>query len=119
MLNKKNAAKTEKLQQKIEAGFVSAHFPEIDSIEISMIYNQRGISKSVPRVVNFFPGSYAFFRVDCLNKDCVDGGFDLSQVITSMIRNRSETVKGNLGCEGTGTSADHSTIVYEIGIQYV
>ncbi len=104
--------------RELDAGFVAAQFPEVAGIVISMMYNQRGIEKSLPRTVNFFPGSYAFFRVDCLNKDCVDGGFDLTQVITGMIRNRREAAKGELSCEGNGPSADHSAIVYEVAIQY-
>jgi hypothetical protein len=58
------------------------------------------------------------FRVACLNKECVDGGFDLTQVITGMIRNRRGAAKGELCCEGNDPSAGHSTIVYEVAIQY-
>ena len=79
---------------------------------------QRGILKSVPRVVNFFPGSSALFRIDCLKKECTSGGFDLTQVITGMIKNRKEAAKGDLSCEGNGPAADHSNIAYEVAIQY-
>ncbi len=116
--SRKNAARIEKQQRKLDAGFMVTQFPQVAKIVVSMMYNQRGIQKSLPRIVNFFPGSYALFRVDCLNKECVDGGFDLTQVITGMIRNRKEVAKGNLCCEGDGPSADHSTIVYEVAIQY-
>ena len=118
MNNKKSLARTERLQQKLDAGFVTAQFPEVAGIVISMMYNQKGIAKSLPRVVNFFPGSSAFFRVDCLNKDCVDGGFDLTQVLTTMIKSRRESAKGDISCEGDGASDGHSAIVYEIAIQY-
>lgn len=118
MNSRKNAARTERLQQRVDAGFVAAHFPEVASIVISMMYNQKGIKKSLLRTVNFFPDSYALFRIDCLNKDCVDGGFDLTQVITAMIRNHREAAKGELSCEGNSPSADHSAIVYEVAIQY-
>ncbi len=114
----KKAAREEKQQRKLDAGFVETQFPEVAGIVISMIYNQRGIQRSMPRVVNFFPGSYALFRIECLNKECVDGGFDLSQVITGMIRNHKEAANGELICEGTSTSANHSTIAYEVAIQY-
>jgi hypothetical protein len=118
MNSRKNAARTERQQRKLDAGFVEAQFPEVTGIVINMIYNQKGIQKSLPRVVNFFPSSHALFRVDCLNKECVDGGFDLTQVITGMIRNRRKAAKGDLNCEGNCPSADHSTIVYEVAIQY-
>jgi hypothetical protein len=118
MNSRKNAARIERQERRVEAGFMAAQFPEVAGIVISMTYNQRGIAKSLPRVVNFFPGSYALFRVDCLSRGCAEGGFDLSQVITGMIRNRRATAKGELSCEGNDTSAGHSSIVYEVAIQY-
>jgi hypothetical protein len=118
MHSRKNAARAERLQKRLDAGFVTTHFPEVASIVISMMYRQKGLSKSLPRVVNFFPGSYALFRIDCLSKECVEGGFDLTQVITKMIKNRRESEKGELGCEGSSPYADHSAIVYEVAIQY-
>jgi len=118
MNSRKNAARIERRQRKLDAGLVDTQFPEVAGIVISMIYSQRGIQKSLPRVVNFFPGSYALFRIDCLNKECVDGGFDLTQIISGMIRNRREAAKGDLSCEGNVPSADHSTIAYEVAIQY-
>lgn len=114
----KNSARIERQQRKVEAGFMSARFPEVASIVVNMVYDQSGIYKSLPRVVNFFPGSYALFRIDCLNKECVDGGFDLTQIITGMIRNHKGAAKGRLSCECDSLSADHSTIAYEVAIQY-
>lgn len=108
----------ERQQQKLDAGRVSASFPEVESIVISMMYNQTGVQKSLPRTINFFPGSYALFKVDCLNKECFEGGFDLTRLITGMIRNRKASAKGELSCEGNGPSPDHSAIAYEVVIQY-
>jgi hypothetical protein len=118
MHSRKNAARAERLQKRLDAGFVTTHFPEVASIVISMTYRQKGLSKSLPRIVNFFPSSYALFRIDCLSKECVEGGFDLTQVITKMIKNRRESEKGELGCGGGSPNADHSAIVYEVAIQY-
>ena len=118
MNSRKNAARTERLQKKLEAGSVSEHYPEVASIVISMMYKQKGVAKSLPRTVNFFPGSSALFRVDCLSRDCVDGGFDLTHVITSLIRDRGTTAKGTLDCEGDNPPVSHSSVVYEVAIQY-
>jgi len=118
MNSRKNAARIERQERRVEAGFMAAQFPQVAGIVINMTYTQKGIAKSLPRVVNFFPGSYALFRVDCLSRGCADGGFDLTQVITGMIRNRRETAKGELSCVGNDPSAGHSSIVYEVAIQY-
>jgi hypothetical protein len=108
----------ERMQEKHDAGLVATRFPEVAGIAVSMIYNQRDIAKSLPRIVNFFPGSYAVFRVDCLNKSCLHGGFDLDRIITAMIRNRRDAATGELSCQGEGPSAGHSGIVYEVAIRY-
>ena len=105
------------MQQKCEAGSVATHFPEVVNIVMNMTYNQRG-ARSILRTFHFTPDSYAFFRVNCLRKDCVDGGFDLTQVITAMIRNHRVEAKGTINCEGADSSTNHSDIVYEVAIQY-
>jgi len=121
MNNSKHAARMERMQdimqQKRDAGSVATHFPEVANIVMNMTYNQRG-TKSILRTFHFTPNSYAFFIVNCLRQDCVDGGFDLTQVITSMIRNRRVEGKGGLICKGTDPSTSHSDIVYEVAIQY-
>jgi len=121
MNNSKHAARMERMQeimqQKHEAGSVATHFPEVANIVMNMTYNQKG-ARSILRTFNFTPSSYAFFIVNCLRKDCVDGGFDLTQIITTMVRNRRMEVKGSLSCTGTDSSTNHSDIVYEVVIQY-
>lgn len=117
MNNKRHEAKIERMQQRREAGSVAKRFPEVAAIVINMTYNQRGI-KSILRTFNFSPGSYAFFMVNCLSKDCVDGGFDLTHIISTMIRNHSAEAKGALSCEGKEPSADYSDIVYKVAIHY-
>ena len=107
------------MQERLDAGLVAARFPEVAAIVISMTYTQSEIAKSLPRLVNFFPSSYAVFRVDCLNKNCLHGGFDLDRIITAMIRHRREASKGQLSCRGEGPSTGHSEIVYEVVIRYV
>jgi hypothetical protein len=115
---KKNEVRKERQQQKLEAGFVKDQFPGVAGIAVNMAYTQRGVRKSLPRVVNFFPDSYAVFIINCLKKDCMNGGFDLTQVIRAMIIDRRESAKGDLSCEGEGPSAGHSSITYKVAIKY-
>ncbi|MBI5408680.1 MAG: hypothetical protein HZA14_04880 [Nitrospirae bacterium] len=117
MFSRNNQARIEKKQERLDAGFVSKHFPEVASIVISMMYKQKG-ARSLLRTLSFSPDSHAFFKVACLSDDCVDGGFDMTQIITSMIRNHSEASKGELGCDDNGPRPGHSNIVYEVAIQY-
>jgi hypothetical protein len=119
MFSRNNQSRMERNQQRLDAGFVSTHFPGVASIVISMMYKQKGIANSIQRITNFYPDSYAFFRVECLSNDCVDGGFDLTQIINSMIRNHSKEVKGELDCDDSGARTNHSAIIYEVAIQYI
>ena len=122
MISRNRQARTasvERSQRRLDAGVMYKHYPEIASIVISMMYKQQGIANPIHRVLNFSPGSYALFKVDCLSHDCVDGGFDMSWTITSMIRNRSVASKGELECDDNGPRRGHSKIEYEIAIQYV
>lgn len=118
MNSKRNAFRSERLQQRIDSGTIAERFPRVAGIIIRMEYIQQGIAQNMSRTMHFSPSSYALFRVDCLNKSCVDGGFDLTQRITSMIKQRKATATGEIACEGEGPAADHSSIVYEIAINY-
>jgi chorismate synthase len=117
MFSRNNQERLEKQQERIDSGFMSKHFPGVAGIVVNMIYNQRG-EETVHRTLNFYPSSYAFFRVDCLSADCVNGGFDLTQVIHAMIRNHREVSKGELSCDDNGPRPGHANIAYEIAIQY-
>jgi hypothetical protein len=122
MNNNKHTAmmerKQETMRQRLEAGSVATRFPEVASITMNMTYNQKG-AISILRTFHYTPSSYAFFMVNCLRKECIDGGFDLTQVITEMIRNRRVDAKGALSCKGTDAPTSHSDIVYDIAIQYM
>lgn len=117
MFNRNNQARIERRQERLDSGLMSKHFPQVASIVISMMYPKNG-AKSLLRTLNFSPDSYAFFKVSCLSDNCDDGGFDMTWIITSMIRNHSEASKGELSCDANGSRPDHSNIVYEVAIQY-
>ena len=121
MNNNKHTAmmerKQEIMRQKQEAGSVATRFPAVASIIMNMTYNQKG-TKSILRTFHYTPNSYAFFTINGLRQECVDGGFDLNQVITAMIKNRKVDAKGALSCKGEGATTSHSDIDYEVTIQY-
>jgi len=110
-------------QQKIISGLVSERFPEVSGIVIRMTYYHKAVNPVLMvRTVNIIPTSYAYFNMDCMIKDCVDGGFDLTSVITDMVKHHKKLEKGKLVCSGNGKdhalASDHASITYEIKIQY-
>jgi len=118
MFGRNNQAMIEKKQERLDAGSMSRHFPQVANIVINMTYKQQG-AKSILRTLNFSPDSYAFFKVACLSDDCVDGEFDMTRIINSMIRSHSKEVNGELGCNDSGPRTDHSAIVYKVAVQYM
>jgi hypothetical protein len=55
-----------------------------------------------------------------MKKDCVDGGFDLTSVITNMIKHQKKSAKGKLSCHGNviPPASEHASVDYEITIKY-
>ena len=113
----KQAARAEKRQKKIEAGYMSSYFPDVSSIIIRMSYRQSGLGQPLLRTINYFPSTYAFFEADCLNKECMMGGFDFTRILNSMVRTHLKASSGEITCEG-GPISGHSAVNYEIAIEY-
>jgi hypothetical protein len=111
------AAKAEKKQQRIDAGFLSELFPKVKEISISMIYSKTGVLEPFSRTVNFFPGSYAVFKVSCLCSECPEGGFDFTKIISSMVGTHKTASKGKISCEGCA-APECSDVAYTAMIKY-
>lgn len=114
-------AKLERVQERQDAGLISQRFPEVSSIVVDMEHNRKGISTvHLLRTLTFSSGSHAYFRVECLNRDCRDctDGFHLDQVVAAMIRNRTSSKEGELNCEGNGITSRSVNISYKVTIQY-
>jgi hypothetical protein len=108
-------------QRRLAAGLISERFPKVLEIVIRMTYYQKGVNPILMvRIVNFWPSRHAYFNMDCMLKDCVDGGFDLTSVITNMIKNHEKSGKGKLICNGKSDTlaSDHASIAYEVSIKY-
>jgi hypothetical protein len=111
------AAKAEKKQQKIDAGLLSELFLKVKEISISMIYSQTGVLEPLSRTINFFPGSYAVFKLSCLCSDCVEGGFDFTKIISAMVGTHKTASKGRISCEGC-SAPKCSDVAYTATIKY-
>ncbi|HKN19090.1 MAG TPA: hypothetical protein VJW95_04775 [Dissulfurispiraceae bacterium] len=111
------AAKAEKKQQREEAGFVSELFPKVVKIGISMTYAQTGVLEPLTRAINFSPNSHAIFKVNCLCSDCIEGGFDFTKIISSMVRAGKTALKGEINCDDCSLP-ECSDAAYSITIKY-
>ena len=123
MVNRhKHAVKMElKRQNNVAAGLVSDRFPTVSGIVIHMTYYRKAVNPVLmERTVNIFPTSYAFFKMDCMIKGCDGGGFDLSPVVSDMVKGRKKVKRGNFVCQGKVDTleSDHAHIEYEAVIEY-
>ncbi|MDO9287677.1 MAG: hypothetical protein Q7T83_02675 [Thermodesulfovibrionales bacterium] len=109
-------------KNRIDAGLVSERFPKVSSIIINMTYYQKVANPVLmERIINILPASYAYFNMECMIKDCLNGGFDLTPAISDLIKNRKKSGKGKLVCKGktNPASTEHASVSYEISIQYI
>lgn len=109
-------------QRKLESGLISERFPEVSDIIVQMTYYQQAVNPvMMSRTINFWPSHHAYFNMDCMKKDCVDGGFDLTPIVAAMIKDHKKSSKGKLKCSGSivHQTAEHASVSYEITIKYV
>jgi hypothetical protein len=121
MANRQNYLKRKESQQKqrLETGLVSECFPKVASIVIKMKNSHGRINPiNIQRTLNFWPHSNAYFHIGCLRKGCVDGGFDLNQIIANMVKKHETSSKGMLFCKGSNLPSKHAQVFYTINIKY-
>jgi hypothetical protein len=109
------------MQLRHDAGLISSRFPEVSSIVVDMEQRRKGLNSIVLwRTLNFLSGSYAYFHVECLSKDCKEckEGFDLGNVISSMVRSHASSKEGELECAGEDRISSHVNINYKVTIAY-
>jgi hypothetical protein len=108
-------------QRKIDAGVVSERFPKISNMIIHMTYfHDAENSVLMERTVNIFPTSTADFNMECMIRGCDNGGFNLTPLISTLIKQNKKLAKGSMKCKGKleNHSSTHANISYEINIKY-
>ena len=78
-----------KKQLKLDAGLVSERFPQVLGMVIKMTYYHNADNPVLmQRMINVFPTSYAYFKMECMTKGCEEGGFDLTSAIVKNIKQK-------------------------------
>src|SRR5258705_10953889 len=89
-------------QRVTDSPSLADRFPELKSLSLELgHYDSEGVSRAsqIKYTLNL-KQARSVFRVDCVNKDCVHGDFDLSQEISNAVNSRTEAVAGELRCHG-------------------
>src|SRR5208283_1572626 len=111
----------QRAQMDLDAGLVSENFPTVSKITLVLTYYHVGaIPVLMVRTINLLPHSAANFKMNCAIPGCEGGGFDLTEIIATVVRGHKKTLKGNLACEGKNVAFDddHASIDSEIIVEY-
>jgi len=102
--------KESKLREKIANDFwygfqntlqIISIYPEVQEIIINLTYNYDEYECSNQEETKIFtPDHKAFFKFECKNKDCIYGGFNISNEIFNLINSKQESQEGKLICNG-------------------
>jgi hypothetical protein len=81
---------------------IAEMFPGVASLIIKMTFHEDGGDRVIESRTEDGPISQrkAFFRIKCLQRECVNGGFDLTSAVASAIHLRKDTERGRLVCQG-------------------
>jgi hypothetical protein len=89
--------------------------PKVAEIGVELQFTlPGGKPHSSPHRRLFMPDMQAFFNVQCPDRDCSDGGFDLEPSVDNAVRSRNGRFVGQLACRGKrnrepcGISLDYS-----------
>jgi hypothetical protein len=101
------------------SGLVSERYAGISKIEFCMTYYRRGLNQVLmTRTLNFTPADYAHFHMKCVYDGCMNGGYDLTQVVASMVKDCKTSTSGKIFCHGTNDTLGHASIAYTVSIRY-
>jgi hypothetical protein len=89
-------------QRILESHALSVRFPGLKSLKAHLTYHPPGgvgQSAEIKYSVNL-EHAKSVFRFDCLNQECVGGGFDLSELLAQAVAKRSKVLGGEMQCQG-------------------
>jgi len=110
-----------------ESPTLSDRFRQLKSLAVDLnFFNSEGVTKNaqikyVPNLAN----ARSVFRIDCPNKGCIRGDFDLTEEIASAVAEHRTRVTGELSCQGwqSKTTIDtvhcHNILRYTLSLVYV
>lgn len=76
-------------------------YPGVAIITINMIFRDDSHNRVIDTSTDkYLPSQKAFFRIKCHQRECVNGGFDLSSTVSSAVHSDEGRSKGRIICQG-------------------
>ena len=99
-------------QRVMDSSSLSARFPQLKSLKAHLTYHPPdGVARSTQIKYAFnLDHAKAVFRFDCLNKECICGDFDLSELLAQAVAQRRTILIGELRCQGWRNKESIKTI---------
>jgi hypothetical protein len=86
----------------LESPSLAARFPKLKTLRVDLeFFTPDGVTRSsqIKYIVNLAHAK-SVFRFDCMNKECVRGDYDLTDVLAKAIAGRRTTATGEMRCHG-------------------
>lgn len=128
MAKKKNADFLEALrwQEYNSSPVIAEKYPNVATLIIEMVLHDDSGIRVINEETRDYPVSQSktIIRLKCPNYECVQGGFDLTRVVASVIENKEQEREGRLVCQGwqdqerIGKYHCYTDLVYKIAVRY-
>lgn len=79
---------------------VSQEFPDIKSIDIRIKFTNPDDGSEFIKNITYQPNSKAYFQYPCPYGECVNGGYDLKNVIERAVKYPDKQAREKLTCNG-------------------
>jgi len=107
-------------QRIIESPTLAIKYPKLKSLKVNLEFfppESEVRSSQIKYVVNL-DHAKSIFRFDCLNKECIRGDFDLTEVLAAAIASKKKVVTGELRCAGWRNKESIKTMVCRNVLKY-
>lgn len=101
------------------SGYIRERYPMVKAIDFDFTYEDVDQAKIIKEErFSWGPSQPAFFQFNCPLYECVNGGFNLSPTMTSLISERRTADEGTLRCQGWQDRERVGKYHCECGLKY-
>jgi hypothetical protein len=84
----------------MDSRYISEVCPNIESIEIKMQFTNPDDKNTFEKNIVLKKDMKAYFKYDCPYRECINGGYDLNDIINKAIESPNKQAEGKLICQG-------------------
>jgi len=90
-----------KHQEFIRAGYIKDWYPQVKTLTFELNYRDPdGLAQPSSETYTRGPEHSAFLKIQCPYRECINGGYDLTELISDMLNNNKLECHGKVSCQG-------------------